>query len=1196
MFATNLKELIVTENTDIPKGKRELFKLMLWQAAAALLASVVNRWPIELYPGVDLFAGSIVTLLVSYHMGAWAGSFVGLCAGFQLSLYWHHTLPTDALIYALEGFYAGWMLRRLPRLRIVGTTISFWLLAGCWLTLLAHFFVLQKPYAVSLLFLLRTILNPMLCALAAELVLFCGIPLLQRVTGSRLPYRRLPLVEMISLILAVGVTSPVLVNSANYSRRYRADLLEKTAAADISRTKAALDAVTNVLNPSRRAVQAAAAIVEANLLRDPKDLAGMLSTTRQAYPELAGVCVVRPGGTIQISVPPFDGDRIPWDESIFSAADWQSNHIPRSQKNAPISDVYQVQGALGAPTVPIAEPVHGADGSIAGYVIAWFRLDTFHALCEKHLPGIQDASLTITDRRGMLIADSRQGWDNYRQARDFSREPEFRAASGAPSGRSPFSAVALDRPTLRSVTGVEMPFWLTWETIPETGWRVWLKRSADPVALEIAAIYTQCLLLLVGVILTAYPFGRWIASYLARPLKVLEASAEKLARGEMHHRPAIGAIYSCEVESLVSSFTRMAESLDTSWATQRDLIQQISAREREWENTFDTISDGIFIFDAAGRLCKTNRAAAEMLGGELLVHSLRMCCQLTPPTEQGGCLVHRALEKGQRMQAEVQDPSRRYPIMITVDPWRDVFGNIAGAVCTLRDVKELREAQEALRRQQALLSQLVESAHDPILHLDLEGRIVWGNNAAGLALGVARTDLVGRHYSRWILEEHRKSTAEFAAKTANGLPSVFEVGVLRSDGAQRQFVVTCNPILEGDRVTSSLLIARDVSEQQEALQRASMTEKMRALGQLASGVAHDFNNALAVILGRIQLLKLKLKEPVLLRHVSVLEQAGMDAAATVRRIQTFARQDQEDHFEILDLNARVQDAMELTRTRWLDDAQLRGIHYQVRFVPDKDVWVNGSASELREVFVNLIINALDAMKSGGRLRIWTHAQPDGAEVHFCDEGHGISESIKQRIFEPFFTTKGHAGSGLGLAVSYGIVLRHRGQILVDSRPGEGTTFTIQLPLVVPLPESSPEPETVYSAHYSVLLVDDEVSLRENVQEILMHHGHQVEVAATAEEAIDILQDRQFDLVLTDLSMPGIGGWGLAECIRKQWPTTKILLATGYAGCLELNPEQARLADGVVGKPFEFDALLEKLDATLSAAAAPLANAISNSRV
>ncbi len=226
------------------------------------------------------------------------------------------------------------------------------------------------------------------------------------------------------------------------------------------------------------------------------------------------------------------------------------------------------------------------------------------------------------------------------------------------------------------------------------------------------------------------------------------------------------------------------------------------------------------------------------------------------------------------------------------------------------------------------------------------------------------------------------------------------------------------------------------------------SEKLRSLGNLASGVAHDFNNILAAILGRTQLLMLKAKDPDLKKWLKVIEGLATEGAETVERMQKFARTQRtrsEKNFQHMDVNGIVEDVIEITRPKWKDEAQLKGIKIEIETDLGELSQPVGNAPEIKEVLTNLIFNAIEALPEGGKIMTRTEMHGDDVQVSVSDNGLGMTEEVKKRLFEPFFTTKADRRNGLGLSVAYGIVTRHNGEIAVESQPGEGTTFTITLP-------------------------------------------------------------------------------------------------------------------------------------------------------
>ena len=261
---------------------------------------------------------------------------------------------------------------------------------------------------------------------------------------------------------------------------------------------------------------------------------------------------------------------------------------------------------------------------------------------------------------------------------------------------------------------------------------------------------------------------------------------------------------------------------------------------------------------------------------------------------------------------------------------------------------------------------------------------------------------------------------------------------------------------------------------------------------------------------------------------------------------------------------------EITRTRWQNEARVRGLEYEVKLEAQKDQSTYGSASELREVFVNLIVNAVDAMPRGGKLSVSCRRDDTRLKLKFCDNGMGMADDVRQKIFEPFFSTKGAHGTGLGLSVSYSIIERHAGSISVISEPGKGTSFLIDLPAAVE-EESFETVETITSdlAPLRILVVDDELPVRETLAEMLTAVRHKVELAGSGQEALQKMRQHSFDFVFTDLAMPEMDGWETARSIRKDWPDVKIVLVTGYGPNTTPPTGEEHLVDAIIGKPFDF---------------------------
>lgn len=371
-------------------------------------------------------------------------------------------------------------------------------------------------------------------------------------------------------------------------------------------------------------------------------------------------------------------------------------------------------------------------------------------------------------------------------------------------------------------------------------------------------------------------------------------------------------------------------------------------------------------------------------------------------------------------------------------------------------------------------------------------------------------------------------------------------------------------------------------ELKKAQDQMIQIEKLRAMGEMASGVAHDFNNVLAVILGNIQLLLHQFHQlgpEEIQERLRVIEKASKDGAETVRRIQEFTGIRRDSTFISLNLNEILQEVATITEPRWKDQAQQKGIQIQLVLQLGEVSPIMGNPSELREVFTNMVFNAVDAMPYGGTITLSTHPHSeDWVEVRVSDTGIGMSEEVKKRVFDPFFTTKGVGSSGLGLSVSYGIVKRHGGEILIESESGKGTTFIIHLPKGYEEERKEFEKKEVRTLEQKrqarILVIDDEDPVREILTKILLSKGYQVATASNGEEGIQRFKQEAFDLVFTDLGMPKISGWEVGKRIKQLNPKIPVAMITGWG--MELNREKMKEngIDLVVSKPFNFEEVVK----------------------
>jgi signal transduction histidine kinase/ActR/RegA family two-component response regulator/predicted negative regulator of RcsB-dependent stress response len=370
------------------------------------------------------------------------------------------------------------------------------------------------------------------------------------------------------------------------------------------------------------------------------------------------------------------------------------------------------------------------------------------------------------------------------------------------------------------------------------------------------------------------------------------------------------------------------------------------------------------------------------------------------------------------------------------------------------------------------------------------------------------------------------------------------------------------------------------AEHEQQREKATHAEKMAALGELSFGVAHNVNNTLTGILGRAQLLTRTTDPEKTAAGLALIIKSAEDGAHIIKRIQDFARERPSREFQSISVAELLTEVCEMTRPRW--ETRPPGGTIRCALHADCTAVVMGDPVELREVIVNMIYNAVDAMPQGGEIRLGAHETSDRVILTITDTGTGMPPEVKSRLFNPFFTTKGKAGTGMGLAVSFGIVRRHDGSIEVDSQVERGTTFRISLPLATGAPAKCSHAGSQTSdgaqtqGRIRLLVVDDETTVRDVLTEALRAEGCEVVTADNGQVALKLFDDYggEFDAVFTDIGMPEMNGWELATAIRRRSETIALAIVSGWADAISANTRNIVKADWVVSKPFDINRIAE----------------------
>jgi PAS domain S-box-containing protein len=613
------------------------------------------------------------------------------------------------------------------------------------------------------------------------------------------------------------------------------------------------------------------------------------------------------------------------------------------------------------------------------------------------------------------------------------------------------------------------------------------------------------------------------------------------------------------------------------------------AADRMWEATIDVLTDAVYIFGPDKRLRKINRAGETL---ELAARSFlagRRCCDMLWGLEETGCMVDRAISSGAEVEVELSSGNKaQRPLLVRVIPQKNPEQQdlAAGCIVIVRDISELRQAEEEGSKNRAFLASLADLAPDEIYTLDTDRRFTWMNQRAEVDSGLTRSVLLGQEFSMIVAAESEEEANAAVQCTLGGEEKQFELLTICTDGRVRCMDAHTSPLWSDGNITGVMVFMSDITERKLAQARAARSDKLRALGELAAGVAHNLNNSLTVIQGRAQLLLMRSSaEAGNKKSLEVITQAVGDCSQTLRRLLDFSRRDATRHPMPLDLSELITSSVEIARPKWQASAAERTASIDVHVDTPKPVFTLGDSAELREVVLNFIFNAVDAMPQGGTIDAGTRVEGKTARFWIADTGAGMPAEVIARIFEPFYTTKGERGTGLGLSASHGIIEKHSGDINVVSEPGKGTRFEV----ILPLHEATSAAVAVHAAQPGaarsarVLVVEDEENVRVLLNDAFRAEGHEVTEATTGAEALKHLDMSKFDLMVCDLGLPELSGLHVARWVKEFRPDLPVIIATGYAEMIAEEDYQKARIDDVIRKPYALADVLNRANILLAAA-------------
>ena len=627
-----------------------------------------------------------------------------------------------------------------------------------------------------------------------------------------------------------------------------------------------------------------------------------------------------------------------------------------------------------------------------------------------------------------------------------------------------------------------------------------------------------------------------------------------------------------------ASLTAIRRELDGMRAEADRLLEQRREHARSvWKRGYVVIGAGVLFAPAGAILAMLLFATAITRRIQVLDQNAQRLAQGQPiaPMRSGKDVIGRleqSLGAAAALLAEHEQALRRATAELEI--------RVAQRTAELAQSKE--ELSDANRRLEAI----IDASPLAILRLDPDGNVQSWNHAAERIFGYEAEEILNQPLSSVIHGSDGQSGNPLPAAARGDLRDASETRLARKDGTPIDVRLWTAPLRNaaGD-IRGEIVIAQDFTEHRRLGQQFVQAQKMEAIGRLAGGAAHDFNNLITVISGYGHMLLDSAQDnPDSREAIQEVLKASDRAAALARQLLVFSRR-QEIQPKVLDLNELVANVQRMLARVLGEDIELK-----TGLAPDLDS-VMADSGQLEQVIVNLALNARDAMPSGGKLSIETanvvldetyaraHGVPVGsyAMLAVSDTGHGMTAETKSHLFEPFFTTKNPgAGTGLGLATVYGIVKQHGGDVSVYSEPGHGTSFKIYLPRIAQaagakavesLEPSPPGTETL-------LVVEDQDGVRKLIREVLAAQGYTVLEAESGERALEIssAHEGEIDLLVTDIVMPKMHGTDLAEAFALLRPSIKTLFLSGYAGHAVIDQGVLRAGSNFLPKPFTPDSL------------------------
>jgi PAS domain S-box-containing protein len=488
------------------------------------------------------------------------------------------------------------------------------------------------------------------------------------------------------------------------------------------------------------------------------------------------------------------------------------------------------------------------------------------------------------------------------------------------------------------------------------------------------------------------------------------------------------------------------------------------------------------------------------------------------------------------------------------------------------EIAERKKITNNLRKKEEELQAIIDNSPAVIYLKDTQGNYILINKQFETLFNISNEQIIGKTdfdiFSKKIAEAFQENDKKVLKAK---IPIEFEEIASHGEGLHTYISLKFPLVNTKGEIYGVCGISTDITDRIKMEKALIQSEKLKSIGTITAGISHEFNNILAVISGNVQLLAETYNDHrELTDALCTIDKAVNDGAEISSNMLKFTKTRQDTKkFVSSDIREMIEQSLEFTMPRWKSMAQIKGINYQIDKEGMKEVpSLMCNPTEISEIFINVITNALDAMPEGGSISFSTWDKDGVVFVKITDTGEGMSEDVKKNIFDPFFTTKNPVGTGLGMSTAYGIVTRHSGRIDVESEVGKGSTFTLQFPSTTNLvtPKTTPEQETK-DKDLSILVVDDEEEICNVLDDFLSKSGNKVKVVDNGADAMELINSEYFDLALCDIAMPKVFGYDVIKALNHLEKRPKIGIITGWGEKLKPIDEEGIKVDFILKKPF-----------------------------